>query len=91
MTPEEYKEFLALGHGEIFSLDLDRVVEAPWGLPGIDISDFFNFGLTYRTWKEYCRQVQQFRQEFTMQVKGSSDATTASTLHCSPEWVNQIR
>lgn len=24
VTPEEYKEFLALGHGEIFDLDMDR-------------------------------------------------------------------
>lgn len=24
VTPDEYKEFLALGHGEIFNLELDR-------------------------------------------------------------------
>lgn len=30
VSPEEYKEFLSLGHGEIFSLDLDSVVDAPW-------------------------------------------------------------
>ena len=24
VTPEEYKEFLALGHGEIFDIDLDK-------------------------------------------------------------------
>lgn len=30
VSPEEYKEFLTLGHGEIFSLDLDAVVDAPW-------------------------------------------------------------
>ena len=24
VTPEEYREFLSLGHGEIFTLDLDR-------------------------------------------------------------------
>ena len=30
VSPEEYREFLALGHGEIFNLDLDAVVDAPW-------------------------------------------------------------
>jgi hypothetical protein len=30
VSPEEYKEFLGLGHGEIFNLDLDSVVDAPW-------------------------------------------------------------
>lgn len=30
VSPEEYREFLALGHGEIFNLDLDSVVDAPW-------------------------------------------------------------
>lgn len=68
MTPEEYKEFLSLGHGEIFNLDLDRVVDAPWRLPGIDISDFFNYGMNHRAWKEYCQQIQQYREEFSMQV-----------------------
>lgn len=30
VSPEEYREFLALGHGEIFSLPIDAVVDAPW-------------------------------------------------------------
>jgi hypothetical protein len=30
VSPEEYKEFLNLGHGEIFDIDLDSVVDAPW-------------------------------------------------------------
>ncbi|KAK2077597.1 hypothetical protein QBZ16_004442 [Prototheca wickerhamii] len=67
VTPEEYKEFLSLGHGEIFNLDIDRVVDAPWRLPGIDISDFFNYGMNHRAWKEYCQQIQQYREEFSMQ------------------------
>lgn len=30
VSPEEYKEFLSLGHGEIFGIELDAVVDAPW-------------------------------------------------------------
>lgn len=150
VSPEEYREFLNLGHGDIFNLDVDAVVDAPWrcvwprpmgrvaqrvpgsgnskgirarGMcmahpcwwhggvqpvhgsmwparaikactlhlattfgriaaltwawaphsgcvcryPGIDPGDFFNYGLTERTWKEYCQRVQQFRVEFMLQ------------------------
>lgn len=131
VTPEEYKEFLSLGHGEIFTLDIDMVVNAPWRyalprvfggaaawsarcrlpaapacmpwgaqavggcgvymggwgptgmgscpthhedssrrIPGVDYSDFFNFGLNPRTWKEYVASVQRFREEYVMQVCG---------------------
>lgn len=39
MTPEEYKEFLSLGHGEIFTLDIDMVVNAPWRCAGPRVSE----------------------------------------------------
>jgi pre-mRNA 3'-end-processing factor FIP1 len=37
------------------------VTDAPWRVPGTDISDYFNYGLNERTWKEYCRRVMRFR------------------------------
>lgn len=64
VTAEEYREFLVLGHGEIFVLDLDRVTEAPWRLPTSDISEYFNYGLTERTWREYQRKIARYRAEF---------------------------
>lgn len=66
VSPEEYREFLALGHGEIFSIDIDMVVDAPWRLPGIDPSDFFNYQLNERGWKQYMERIKQYRLEFTM-------------------------
>lgn len=36
--------------------------------PGIDPSDFFNYGMNERTWRDYCARVARFRLEFTMQV-----------------------
>lgn len=66
VSPEEYKEFLNLGHGEIFSLDIDSVVDAPWRLPGTDPSDFFNYGMTISGWKAYQDRVKQYRAEFMM-------------------------
>jgi hypothetical protein len=66
VSPEEYKEFLTLGHGEIFSIDLDSVIDPPWMLPGTDPSDFFNYGMSMTDWKNYQERVKQYRLEFTM-------------------------
>eukprot|EP00775_Hariotina_reticulata_P005207 gene5207-5445_t len=66
---EEYKEFLNLGHGEIFSLDLDRVTTAPWRAAGADISDFFNYGLTERTWRMYVKRIERFRAAYNVRNK----------------------
>lgn len=69
VTPEEYKEFLGLGHGDVFHLDIDSVVDAPWNTPGADPADFFNYGLNQRSWKDYCAKVKKFQLEFSMQKK----------------------
>ncbi|CAL5402115.1 unnamed protein product [Camellia sinensis] len=63
----------------IFEVDVDSFEEKPWRLPGIDISDFFNFGLNEENWKHYCKQLpfmnkfelgsEQLRLEATMQSK----------------------
>lgn len=66
VSPEEYKEFLTLGHGEIFSIDLDSVIDPPWMLPGTDPSDFFNYGMSTTDWKAYQDRVKQYRSEFMM-------------------------
>lgn len=66
VSPEEYREFLSLGHGDIFDIDLDSVVDAPWRIPGIDPGDFFNYGMTEQGWKDYLARVYRFRQEFAM-------------------------
>ena len=63
---QEYREFLALGHGEVFELDIDAVVDAPWRFPGTDPGDFFNYGFNERTWKQYTDRVKQFRMEYTL-------------------------
>ena len=66
VAPEEYKEFLNLGHGELFEVDLDRVVNAPWREPGANPKDFFNYDMDEGTWREYCKKVMEFRDELRM-------------------------
>ncbi|KAH6827480.1 hypothetical protein C2S53_005277 [Perilla frutescens var. hirtella] len=53
----------------IFEVDIDSFEEKPWKLPGIDVSDFFNFGLNEDSWRDYCKQLEQLRLEMTMQSK----------------------
>ncbi|CAK9168548.1 unnamed protein product [Ilex paraguariensis] len=62
-------DFTLPSHKTIFEVDIDSFEEKPWKLQGIDVSDFFNFGLNEESWKEYCKQLEQFRLEATMQSK----------------------
>ncbi|CAH9086642.1 unnamed protein product [Cuscuta epithymum] len=62
-------DFTLPSHKTIFEVDIDGFDEKPWRLPGIDVSDFFNFGLNEESWKDYCKQLEQFRLESTMQGK----------------------
>lgn len=41
----------------IFDVDIDGFEEKPWKYPGVDTSDFFNFGLNEESWKDYCKQL----------------------------------
>ncbi|PWA51288.1 Pre-mRNA polyadenylation factor Fip1 [Artemisia annua] len=62
-------DFTLPSHKTIFEVDIDGFEEKPWRLEGIDISDFFNFGLDEESWKGYCKQLDQVRLETTMQSK----------------------
>lgn len=41
----------------IFDVDIDNFEEKPWKYPGVDTSDFFNFGFNEDSWKDYCKQL----------------------------------
>ncbi|EXB82160.1 hypothetical protein L484_005444 [Morus notabilis] len=62
-------EFTLPSHKTIFDVDIDGFEEKPWKYPGVDTSDFFNFGLNEDSWKDYCKQLEQLRLESTMQSK----------------------
>ncbi|CAL1358831.1 unnamed protein product [Linum trigynum] len=62
-------DFTLPSHKTIFDVDIDNFEEKPWKYPGVDITDFFNFGLNEESWKDYCRQLEQHRLETTMQSK----------------------
>ncbi|KAL8502497.1 hypothetical protein ACS0TY_021588 [Phlomoides rotata] len=62
-------DFTLPSHKTIFEVDIDGFEEKPWRLPGVDVSDFFNFGLNEESWKGYCKHLEQLRLETTMQSK----------------------
>ncbi|EPS62002.1 hypothetical protein M569_12793, partial [Genlisea aurea] len=62
-------DFTLPSHKTIFEVDIDGFEEKPWKLQGIDVSDFFNFGLNEESWKEYCKKLEHLRLETTMQGK----------------------
>ncbi|KAJ4953838.1 hypothetical protein NE237_030670 [Protea cynaroides] len=62
-------EFTLPSHKTVFDIDIDSFEEKPWRHPGIDTTDFFNFGLDEEKWKDYFKQLEQLRLEATMQSK----------------------
>ncbi|CAA6657617.1 unnamed protein product [Spirodela intermedia] len=62
-------DFTLPSHKTIFDVDIDGFEEKPWRHPGVDISDFFNFGLDEESWRDYRKHLEQLRLEATMQSK----------------------
>jgi len=50
-------------------LDIDMLEDKPWRKPGVDITDYFNYGFNEDTWREYCKRQQQMRIENQVQGK----------------------
>ncbi|WZZ90022.1 hypothetical protein YC2023_118601 [Brassica napus] len=50
-------DFTLPSHKTIFEVDIETFEEKPWRYQGVDITDYFNFGLNEETWIDYCRQL----------------------------------
>ncbi|EDO34677.1 predicted protein [Nematostella vectensis] len=53
----------------IYEYDLESSEEKPWRQPGADITDYFNYGFTEDTWKQYCEKQRRMRMDLSMQKK----------------------
>ncbi|KAH7513473.1 hypothetical protein FEM48_Zijuj12G0203700 [Ziziphus jujuba var. spinosa] len=51
----------------IFDVNIDTFEEKPWRYPGVDVTDFFNFGFNEDSWKQYCDSLEQFQRHTFMQ------------------------
>lgn len=43
---------------KVYEINLDELPETPWRSPGVDISDYFNYGFNEQMWKEYASMVR---------------------------------
>ena len=70
VDPPEWNSFMALGFGDIYDIDLDRVLpqQRQWDFPGAVRGDFFNFGLNKAGWQAYCETIQQFRRTYGIET-----------------------
>ncbi|XP_058757705.1 FIP1[III]-like protein isoform X2 [Vicia villosa] len=48
-------------HWKIYGVNIDKLEEKPWRIPGADITDYFNFGFDENTWKQYCLSMPKGR------------------------------
>lgn len=46
----------------IFNIDVESFECKPWRFNGVDITDYFNFGLDEDGWRTYCNQLVHFQQ-----------------------------
>ncbi len=60
---------VAQNQRNVFDLDIDTLEEKPWRKPGVDITDYFNYGFNEDTWRQYCGKQVQLRLEQSMQGK----------------------
>lgn len=47
----------------IYNFDPEIMKDRPWLKPGANISDYFNYGFTEKTWMKYC-EMQRENKEF---------------------------
>lgn len=48
-------------------VDLETLKEKPWRAPGVDITDYFNYGFDEFSWTYYCSKQDKLRGEFNPQ------------------------
>ncbi|CAL8991134.1 unnamed protein product [Prunus brigantina] len=59
----------------ILDVNVESFEEKPWRYPGVDLTDYFNFGLNEDSWKQYCNSLEQHRltsMQFGIPVPDSS-------------------
>ncbi|KAF0915450.1 hypothetical protein E2562_036295 [Oryza meyeriana var. granulata] len=56
----------------VFDIDIEAFQEKPWRQHGVDLTDYFNFGLDEEGWRKYCFDMEHFRYGARTLAKESS-------------------
>lgn len=96
----EYKEFLALGHGDIYEMEILKAVavdrfgnpqQPPWRHPGADISDFFNFGMDLDGWRAYCAAISAYKCAFAHALALQNRARARLFMFRELQWSSVVK
>ena len=67
-VPRYQQEEDGEGDGTLITqLDIETLKLKPWRAPGVDVSDYFNYGFDEFTWLAYCHKQDKLRGEFNPQ------------------------
>ncbi|KAI9123168.1 hypothetical protein K1719_006057 [Acacia pycnantha] len=75
-------------HWGIFDVNIDTLEEKPWRTPGVDITDYFNFGFDENTWKHYCASLERL-WEASMQTGSAVNESSKINLDAMREQTEQ--
>ncbi|XP_040377456.1 uncharacterized protein LOC111828502 isoform X1 [Oryza brachyantha] len=56
----------------VFDIDIEAFQEKPWRQHGVDLTDYFNFGMDEEGWRKYCLDMGNFRHGTRTLAKESS-------------------
>ncbi|CAJ1963184.1 unnamed protein product [Sphenostylis stenocarpa] len=73
----------------IFDVNIDTFMEKPWKVPGVDITDYFNFGFDESTWKLYCASLEQLWRT-SLQTGISLDGSAKWNQEAMREQTDQV-
>ena len=86
-VPRYQQEEDGEGDGTLITqLDIETLKLKPWRAPGVDVSDYFNYGFDEFTWLAYCHKQDKLRGEFNPQkvmeniMKGPGGAVVLMVL-----------
>ncbi|KAG4956566.1 hypothetical protein JHK85_042946 [Glycine max] len=73
----------------IFDVNIDTLTEKPWKVPGVDITDYFNFGFNESSWKLYRASLEQLWRT-SLQTGISVDDSTNWNQEAMREQTDQV-
>ncbi|XP_061358635.1 FIP1[V]-like protein [Gastrolobium bilobum] len=73
----------------IFNVNIDTLKEKPWKVPGVEKTDYFNFGFNESTWKLYCASLEQLWQT-SLQTGISVDESAKLNQEAMREHIDQV-
>uniref|UniRef100_K3WAR0 Pre-mRNA polyadenylation factor Fip1 domain-containing protein n=1 Tax=Globisporangium ultimum (strain ATCC 200006 / CBS 805.95 / DAOM BR144) TaxID=431595 RepID=K3WAR0_GLOUD len=72
------------GRRTAFDVDIDMLEDKPWRKPGVDISDYFNYGFDEHSWREYAGRQLRLRRDLAMEKTREQAARQAVSAASQP-------